>query len=156
MSQQLPDISSQGLWSVSTLKQGHGTGSQPHWVSIRFDLRMPIHAIHLFLNIDQDENYTPCQVNIKAGSSQFDVQQVHLIELAQEPRGWVELKLSDADGPLAAQFLLVEFPANYENGRDVRVRQIRILGPPVAETKLKAESILPFTTTEFSMYDSIR
>ncbi|KAJ1949972.1 Anaphase-promoting complex subunit 10 [Linderina macrospora] len=171
MPSQLPDISSHGIWSVSSFKQGHGVanlydhstttywqsdGAQPHWVSIKLDSRMVIHSIRLFLNIGQDENYTPCQINIRAGSSQFDVQQVHLVELEKEPRGWVEVKLSDNGAPLAAQFLLIEFPANYENGLDVHVRQIQIMGPPAAEAKFRAEKILPFTTTEFSMYDSFR
>ncbi|KAJ2609705.1 hypothetical protein H4S08_003931 [Coemansia sp. RSA 1365] len=73
-----------------------------------------------------------------------------------EPRGWIDFTLSDVDGPLMAHYLQIELPLNYENGRDVRVRQIRILGPPASEQQFRANHTLPFTSPDFFMFDTIR
>ncbi|KAJ2724495.1 hypothetical protein GGI07_001926 [Coemansia sp. Benny D115] len=73
-----------------------------------------------------------------------------------EPQGWVQLKLADSTGPLMAHYLEVEFPMNYEGGRDVHVRMAKVMGPPIKEEKFRRERILPYSTSEFYMYDSLR
>ncbi|KAJ2785538.1 Anaphase-promoting complex subunit 10 [Coemansia javaensis] len=170
-SQQLPDISRRAQWSVSTSKQGFGAaqlcdgsaetfwqsdGRQPHSISIQFASRQQIHRLSLYMDIDRDESYTPCKVRILSGTSERDMQLIQAADFAAEPRGWVDFALGDDDGPLMAHFIRVELPLNYDNGRDVRVRQARVLGPPPSAERFRAERILPFTTPEFYMYDSLR
>ncbi|KAJ2706946.1 hypothetical protein H4R19_004958, partial [Coemansia spiralis] len=171
MGEQLPDITKRARWGVSSSKGGFGAehlydgssetfwqsdGRQPHSISIYFAARQAIHTVSLFLDIDKDESYTPCKATILSGTSERDMQNIHTAEFAREPRGWVDFVLADDGGPLLAHFVRVELPLNYENGRDVRVRQARILGPPASAERFRAERILPFTTPEFYMYDSLR
>ncbi|KAJ1952877.1 Anaphase-promoting complex subunit 10 [Dipsacomyces acuminosporus] len=169
MTDKLPDISGQALWSVSSCKQGFGVaclydrnvetfwqsdGEHPHHVSIQFHSRQRLHTVSVYLDIDKDESYTPCKIVLRAGTNQDDVQLIKDIDLATEPRGWHDINVSDVggSGSLQAHYLRLEFPLNYENGRDVRVRQVRVFGPPVAEERFKHEQILPFNTPEFYMY----
>ncbi|KAJ1833477.1 hypothetical protein IWW55_005007 [Coemansia sp. RSA 2706] len=171
MSSQLPDISSRGQWSASSSKHGFGVaclsdgsaetfwqsdGQQPHHISIQFPARQHIHSLALYLDIDKDESYTPCKVAILSGTSVRDMQPIHESEFAQEPRGWIDFALSDGDGPLHAHYVRIELPHNYENGRDARVRLARILGPPASQVQFRSELILPFTSPDFSMYESLR
>ncbi|KAJ2547880.1 hypothetical protein EV175_005047 [Coemansia sp. RSA 1933] len=168
----LPNISDRGTWAVSTTKHGFGIenlhdgntetfwqsdGQQPHRISVQFPVRAQIHAISLYLDTEKDESYTPCKVSIYAGTSQHDMQMVKDEMFATEPKGWVNFKLTDIDGPvLMAHFVLIELPYNYDNGRDVRVRLARILGPPPRDQKFRSEQILPYTSPDFYMYESLR
>ncbi|KAI7835170.1 anaphase-promoting complex, subunit 10/DOC domain-containing protein [Kickxella alabastrina] len=162
----LRDISSQAHWTVSSSKHNHGVlnlqdpnpqtfwqseGHQPHQILINFPTRQLIHTIALYLNIDTDESYTPCKILIYAGTSKYDKQLCINHVFTTEPRGWVLLKLMER-----AHLLCVEFPENYDGGRNVQVRIARVLAPPVEEERFRKESILPFSTQEFFMYDSLR
>ncbi|KAJ2805697.1 hypothetical protein H4R20_001982 [Coemansia guatemalensis] len=170
-SQPLPEITTTGVWSASSTKHGLGItnlydsnietfwqsdGKQPHSISVQFPTRQHVHSLSLYLDIDKDESYTPCKICILSGTSQRDMQLLQETEFASEPRGWIDFALSDVDGPLMAHYLRIELPLNYENGRDVRVRQIRILGPPASEQQFRANQTLPFTSPEFFMFDTIR
>ncbi|KAJ2399636.1 Anaphase-promoting complex subunit 10 [Coemansia sp. RSA 2559] len=168
----LPNISDRGAWAVSTTKHGFGIehlhdgntetfwqsdGQQPHNISVQFPTRAQIYAVSLYLDTEKDESYTPCKVSIYAGTSHHDMQLVKDEMFAAEPKGWINFKLADIDGPvLMAHFVLIELPYNYDNGRDVRVRMARILGPPPREQKFRNEHILPYTSQDFYMYESLR
>ncbi|KAJ2645372.1 hypothetical protein GGH99_008287, partial [Coemansia sp. RSA 1285] len=129
----------------------------PHSISVQFPTRAQIYAVSLYLDTEKDESYTPCKVTIYAGTGRHDMQFVKDQLFATEPKGWVDFKLTDIDGPvLMAHFVLIELPYNYDNGRDVRVRLARVLGPPLREQKFRNELILPFTSKEFYMYESLR
>ncbi|KAJ2160760.1 hypothetical protein GGF46_002006 [Coemansia sp. RSA 552] len=164
----LPDIARRGRWSASSSKHGFGAanlldpntstfwqsdGQQPHHVSVQFSSRHQIHSLSLFLDIDKDESYTPCKLLVYSGTSQRDMQAVCAMEFAEEPRGWVNVELGQSD--LMAHFLRIELPLNYDNGRDVRVRQVRVHAPPNSQDKLSGNE-LPFTAPEFKMYDALR
>ncbi|KAJ1735868.1 Anaphase-promoting complex subunit 10 [Coemansia biformis] len=170
MASQLPPVTKGARWSVSSSKGGFGAahlhdgstetfwqsdGRQPHCISIQFASRQPIHTLSLYLDIDKDESYTPCKASILSGTSERDMQLITTMDFSEEPRGWVDFALND-DGPLMAHFVRIELPANYENGRDVRVRQVRVLGPPTSTERFRSEHILSYTTSEFYMYDSLR
>ncbi|KAJ1721545.1 hypothetical protein LPJ53_003948 [Coemansia erecta] len=173
----LPDISRLAHWSASTTKQGFGVtnlldgspdtfwqsdGHQPHTLTLRFAKRQPIHAISLFLDYARDESYTPCRIRLLAGSNPHDLQLLLDHVLETPPNGWVLLPLADAagekdgGGALHAHFLCIELPANYESGRDVHVRMARVLAPPPRDAAFRRDRVLPFSTPDFSMYDSIR
>ncbi|KAJ2359478.1 hypothetical protein IWW50_003302 [Coemansia erecta] len=171
MTRQLPDISGRGQWSVSSNKHGFGVpnlldgnpetfwqsdGQQPHSISVQFASRQSVHSISLYLDVEKDESYTPCKVAILSGTSLRDMQLIHETEFAQDPKGWIDFALGDSDGPLLAHYLRIELPQNYESGRDARVRMARVFGPPTSEEKFRNEHILPYTSSEFSMYDSFR
>ncbi|KAJ2689553.1 Anaphase-promoting complex subunit 10 [Coemansia spiralis] len=169
MTSKQPDISRLGFWTVSSSKQGQGVGNltdnntttywqsdgqHPHTVSIKFPTRHDIHTISIYTDIDKDESYTPCKIRILAGTTSNDLQLVKDVDLAAtEPHGWLSLPLVE---PLMAHFVQIEFPLNYENGRDVRIRGLRLLGPPPSDGMFKNERILPFTTPEFHTYESLR
>ncbi|KAJ2039190.1 hypothetical protein GGI13_001298 [Coemansia sp. RSA 455] len=172
MTSKLPDISRLAFWTVSSSKQGLGVsnltdtsntdsywqsdGQQPHTVTIKFPSRHHIHTISFFADIDKDESYTPCKIRILSGTTQYDLQLVKDVDLTTEPRGWVDLPLVDDSASLMAHLVQIEFPLNYENGRDVRVRGLRLLGPPPNDHMFKSEKILPYTTPEYFMYESLR
>ncbi|KAJ2745656.1 Anaphase-promoting complex subunit 10 [Coemansia sp. BCRC 34301] len=168
----LPDISRLALWSVSSSKQGLGVsnltnlkpdtywqsdGKQPHAIMIKFAERHQIHSISIHVNIDRDESYTPCKFRILSGTTRYDLQLVKELDLSEEPRGWIDLPLvDDHNSSLMAHLVHIELPLNYENGRDVRVRGVRLLGPPPNHLLFKSKKILPHTTEEYFMYESLR
>lgn len=175
--QKLPDITLQGAtWSVSSSKQGLGVthlhdnqtatywqsdGQQPHHACAHYTSRQAIYQISLYLDVDQDESYTPCKVSILSGTSLHDLQLTKEVEFASDPRGWVDISMTDEEEAgeqhqLMAHFVKLQFPLNYENGRDVRVRQIRIYGPPKGDQIYRKDNMLPFTSNEFLMYENIR
>ncbi|KAJ2333214.1 hypothetical protein GGI00_002438 [Coemansia sp. RSA 2681] len=171
MTSKLPDISRLAFWTVSSSKQGLGVsnltnlntdtywqsdGQQPHTITAKFPTRHQIHSISLYADVDKDESYTPCKFRILSGTTQYDLQLVKDIDLNEEPRGWVDLPLTDDSSSLMAHLVQIELPLNYENGRDVRVRGLRLLGPPPNDHMFKSKKILPYTTAEYFMYESLR
>ncbi|KAJ2819938.1 Anaphase-promoting complex subunit 10 [Coemansia furcata] len=164
----LPDISRIPFWTVSSSKQGLGVsnladnntdtywqsdGQQPHTVTVKFRSRHQIHAISFYADIEKDESYTPCKVRILTGTTPYDLQLIKDLGLETEPRGWIDLPLDES---VMAHLVKIEFPLNYENGRDVRIRGLRLWGPPPNHHMFKSEMILPYTTPEFLMYESLR
>ncbi|KAJ1740603.1 hypothetical protein LPJ78_003851 [Coemansia sp. RSA 989] len=167
----LPDISSRGHWSASSSKHGYpptklidsnpetfwqSDGQQPHHLSVQFNTRQSIHAIALYLDYEKDESYTPCKLLVFTGTNSRDMQLIRESDITSEPQGWIQLSLSDDLTALQAHFVRIELPLNFENGRDVRVRLAKILGPPPSREIFRNEHILPFTSAEFYTYDSFR
>ncbi|KAF2461905.1 anaphase-promoting complex, subunit 10-domain-containing protein [Lineolata rhizophorae] len=104
----LKEISSLASWTVSSAKPGCGVaqlrspstnlfwqsdGPQPHLLNIHFFKVVPICAMRIYLDFDQDESYTPIKIAFAAGMGYYD-----LIEFAvmgfERPRGWIDVDLS--------------------------------------------------------------
>lgn len=146
--QELIDMSSKAFWTVSSSKEEHGVvnltddspytfwqsdGAQPHIVDIQFSKRVELERFEIFLDYQQDESYTPSEIALFAGTGLHDLVRISVYEL-DRPEGWFHLLLNETrkDGFLKCFMLRLTITANHDNGRDTRVRAIRLLGPPVA------------------------
>ncbi|KAJ1679717.1 hypothetical protein EV182_001469, partial [Spiromyces aspiralis] len=123
----LEDIRDLARWEVSTCKPGNGVnylynndfdtfwqtdGDQPHFVNLLFPYLVRIKS--------SDESYTPHQVQIRAGSSPHDLQEV-ITTTIDNADGWMHIPLNDVHSDhIAAQFLQIKLLANYMNGKDAR------------------------------------
>mmetsp|Transcript_43774 Transcript_43774/g.68522 ORF Transcript_43774/g.68522 Transcript_43774/m.68522 type:complete len:131 (+) Transcript_43774:468-860(+) len=130
---------------------------------------MSIKEIAIFCDFKHDESYTPSKISIRAGTHFHDLQEVKEVSL-EEPSGWLSVPLSKkdlshseneseeySDESLRAFMLQVAVLANHENGRDSHIRQIKVFGPRSDPTGLGLEEgCSGFTTTEFSMFSTIR
>lgn len=145
---ELSDVSMKASWSVSSSKEEHSVenltdkspytfwqsdGVQPHQVDINFSKRVELEKFDIFLDYQQDESYTPAELALFAGTGPHDLVRIMSYEL-DRPEGWFHLPLSGArkDGFLKCFMLRLLVHANHDNGRDTRIRAIRLLGPAVA------------------------
>lgn len=75
-----------------------------------------------------DESYTPKAITIQAGDDatmMFDYASVKL----DNPEGWIEMDLRSTDGSVLDCFSLrFVITSNQQNGRDSRVRSVRLFG----------------------------
>jgi anaphase-promoting complex subunit 10 len=158
---QLLEIGSHAVWSVSSAKPGYGVdklrdgsidtfwqsdGVQPHLVNIQFNRRVALTMLAFYVDLELDESYTPVTVSVRAGTHFHDLEEVKLCDVP-EPRGFMRIPLmqrvddaSDVEVPLRANLLQFAVLANNENGRDCHIRQIKIFG---ARPSLAAAMGLP-------------
>jgi hypothetical protein len=102
------DISGKGKWSVSSYKFGfgpeclrdddpetfwHSDGPQPHYITVEFPGKIAIQKLAIYLNFLKDDSYTPSVLNIRAGPSINDLQDVRVVAL-DKPEGWVTFDVS--------------------------------------------------------------
>ncbi|KAJ1850569.1 hypothetical protein LPJ73_003392 [Coemansia sp. RSA 2703] len=169
-----PDVSRLASWSASTTKQGFGVanlldgrpdsfwqsdGTQPHSLTLRFAKRQPLHTLSLYLDYARDESYTPCRIRLLAGSGPHDLQLLADHALDAPPQGWVHLPFAEGAAdkePVCAHYVAVELPQNYESGRDVHVRMAKVLAPPPRDAAFRKDKVMPFSSPEFSMYQTVR
>ncbi|CAN8072545.1 unnamed protein product [Agarophyton chilense] len=111
----LRDLTHQAVWTVSTAKPGNGVeqlldgnpntywqsdGLQPHSITAQFPSKVKISEIHLYLNYDVDESYTPAFISVMTGSNFQDLQMVKESRKIRTPKGWIVIPLgeqTDAD-----------------------------------------------------------
>ena len=121
---------------------------------------MRIHEIMVYTDFKLDESYTPSKIQIKAGTTFHDLQEIHVEEL-NEPSGWVTIlpareASEDGSGPgvLRTHFIQVAILANHQNGRDTHIRQIKIFTP---RRDMGQHMCLPeFNTIAFQQYACLR
>lgn len=84
--------------------------------------------MRLYIDNRVDESYSPKTITIQAGdhsTMMFDYACVTL----ENPEGWVEMDLHRPDGMVLDCFALrIVITANQQNGRDSRIRCVRIIG----------------------------
>ncbi|PWN54436.1 APC10-domain-containing protein [Violaceomyces palustris] len=159
-------------WTLSSFKPGSGVaqlrdkdltklwqsdGSQPHYVDIQFAKRTAVTHVSIYLDVKQDDSYTPTKILIKAGTNYSDLVEVRYREF-ESPQGWKHFHLSKTDlerdeedegmeevegqgehggnSEKAKSFLEVYclkvcVLANHLNGKDTHVRSIMVFGPKV-------------------------
>jgi anaphase-promoting complex subunit 10 len=179
----LREIGREAVWSLSTAKPGNGVeqlrdnnsdtywqsdGGQPHRINIQFHKKMSVSQLWLYLDYKLDESYTPKKISIKAGTTFHDLQPVHVLEVGEDPNGWVKVDIGkiafgsgnemcrDMSGTkvLRAHFIQVVVLMMHQNGRDTHIRQVKIFGPRAAS---RQTGIMPdFSTVEFSQFSCIR
>jgi anaphase-promoting complex subunit 10 len=138
------EIGDQCVWTVSSCKHGYGVknlrdgqrdtywqsdGVQPHLINMEFQQKTAIKSIKVYLNYNTDESYTPNKIAVKAGTYFHDLQSVCIKEFDQ-PRGWEVIELRDKNlRPISAFLLQIIIVSNHQNGRDCRIRQVKIQSP---------------------------
>eukprot|EP01063_Lacrimia_lanifica_P021399 TRINITY_DN28711_c0_g1_i1.p1 TRINITY_DN28711_c0_g1~~TRINITY_DN28711_c0_g1_i1.p1 ORF type:complete len:186 (+),score=43.60 TRINITY_DN28711_c0_g1_i1:38-595(+) len=156
---QLPrgiEIGKYATWSVSTAKHGNGVqqlrdglestywqsdGTQPHLVDVQWNRSQSIVEVQLYMEHSVDESYTPRKLVLRAGNTYHDLQEIGSHEL-NEPEGWLTLPCTtDAQNtPTHASLLQIAIQENHQNGRDTHLRQVRVIGPPLARETSSAST----------------
>jgi anaphase-promoting complex subunit 10 len=143
--EELIEIGGDAVWSLSTAKPGFGAeqlrdgnldtywqsdGVQPHCINIQLPKKRLVSQIHLYLDFEKDESYTPARLAVRAGSSFHDLIEIIEEKFSEPPTGWVVIPLHDpGQTPIHACFIQISILAMHQNGRDTHVRQARIFGP---------------------------
>lgn len=100
-------------------------GKAPHFVLLKFPKPTAIAEVHLNLNYDKDESYTPNRVAVKAGLSEGDLIDVLEVDLVK-PMNWVILRLPQERFLISGFVFQISFPYNYQNGKDLRLRGLKV------------------------------
>ena len=101
------------------------SGMLPHSLLMKFSNRIVVSSVHLLLNYTADSSYVPQTISVFAGLSRQTLSPVGNFALHQ-PNGWVKLEF-----PCETEcvFLKLFFESNHENGKDCRVRSLKVLCP---------------------------
>ena len=180
------EIGHEAVWSLSTAKPGNGVeqlrdnnsdtywqsdGGQPHRINIQFHKKMSISQIWFYLDYKLDESYTPKKICIRHGTTFHDLQDLHLLEVGEDPSGWIKVDLSEAaaniakntlggysknsnDKSLRTHFIQVVVLSMHQNGRDTHIRQVKVFGPRASSRRISQQP--EFSTLEFTMFSGIR
>lgn len=118
-------------------------GLLPHFVDIEFAKTVKVSQIALFTDRNIDESYTPLYIEVSAGYGRFALTKVDAFELDGR-EGWQYLNWESrsnsscrtqcGDVPyLACTYLRVAVKRNFENGKDTRLKGLRVLAPRAAQ-----------------------
>lgn len=112
---QLREIGGSAVWTVTSSKPGCGVemlrdgktetywqsdGVNPHFITVQFPRRVQMLELRIYMDIKQDESYTPNKISVRAGTGLHDLQvsgggarcgtAVHAGAVAgAQERGWV-------------------------------------------------------------------
>lgn len=142
----MTDVTNLGFWKVSTSRPGNGIynalndnpmtfwqsdGGQPHEIRVVFGMVLDISLVAIYLSLDTDESYTPRLFKIYAGHGPADAE-LYKTFVVERMNGWLGIRFSDNrhDSKLRCQYIKLVFPINHENGKDTRVRGIRVFARP--------------------------
>ena len=180
------EIGHEAVWSLSTAKPGNGVeqlrdnnsdtywqsdGGQPHRINIQFHKKMSISQIWFYLDYKLDESYTPKKMCIRCGTTFHDLQDLHQLEVGEDPSGWIKVDLSQvaaddtnqyfgrrrtgtAENTIRTHFLQVVVLSMHQNGRDTHIRQVKVFGPRTSSRGVTQQPA--FSTLEFTKFDGIR
>lgn len=106
-----------------------GQLSHPHYVVLQFSKKVSLERISIFTNYQLDESYTPLRIKIMAGSSNWDLTEVCVVNF-ERPVGWSHIifKGVRGDGLLKCFVVKIIILANHQDGKDSHVRAIRCFG----------------------------
>lgn len=180
------EIGHEAVWSLSTAKPGNGVeqlrdnnsdtywqsdGGQPHRINIQFHKKMSISQIWFYLDYKLDESYTPKKMSIRCGTTFHDLQDLHQLEVGEDPSGWIKVDLSQvaadtknqffgrhsiggAENTIRTHFLQVVVLSMHQNGRDTHIRQVKVFGPRTSSRGVTQQP--EFSTLEFTKFNVIR
>ncbi|ETS63926.1 hypothetical protein PaG_02255 [Moesziomyces aphidis] len=95
-------------WTLSSYKPGSGVaelrsadltklwqsdGNQPHLINIQFARRTCVTHVSIFLDVKQDDSYTPTKIAIKAGTNYHDLTPVRQ-RTFDTPQGWKHFSMT--------------------------------------------------------------
>lgn len=95
-------------------------------MNIKFKQATKIVQICLNLNYEKDESYTPNRIILRAGHDEYSIVQVFEYDIIK-PNGWISYKVSNDRDDICAFFYQLIFPYNYLNGKDLRIRGLRLI-----------------------------
>lgn len=103
--------------------------NHPHYLTLQFSKRVSLERISIFTNYQLDESYTPLKIKIMAGSSNWDLTEVCVVNFEQ-PIGWSHIifKGVRADGLLKCFVVKIIILANHQDGKDSHIRALRCFG----------------------------
>lgn len=99
-------------------------GKAPHFVVAKFTQLTCLKEIHLYLDYDRDESYTPNRIYLKAGYDEYSSVAIFESDIVK-PKGWICVQI---DENISALYYQILFPYNYLNGKDLRIRGLRLMG----------------------------
>lgn len=113
-------------------QQSNAEGTQlnhPHTVTLLFSKRVSLERISLFTNFQLDESYTPLKIKIMAGSSNWDLAEVCVVNF-EKPIGWSHIIFKGVRGDALLKCFVVKIVvlANHQDGKDSHIRAIRCFG----------------------------
>jgi anaphase-promoting complex subunit 10 len=133
----------ESVWMVTSSRAGHdigrilesslesfwqSEGPLPHIVTIQLPRVVELTELRIYSDFKLDESYTPLEVMVRVGIHRNDLYDLHVLEL-DKPHGWIHLPLLDIDGkPLPCYIIQLLVLSNYQDGRDSRLRSIKIFG----------------------------
>lgn len=129
-------------------QQTNSEGTQlnhPHTVTLLFFKRVSLERISLFTNFQLDESYTPLKIKIMAGSSNWDLAEVCVVNF-DKPIGWSHIifKGVRADSLLKCFVVKIVVLANHQDGKDSHIRAIRCFGKKAGTSSIEtSEAFLP-------------
>ncbi|KGG50989.1 hypothetical protein DI09_49p190 [Mitosporidium daphniae] len=131
----LQDQSIDTFWQYFTIPfHIRSDGTLPHQITIILPELLaffPAKRLEIYADMSADESYTPFELSIRAGLLRHEQQELHLIEL-DNPNGEMIIPLEDdSEGPIIAHVLSIQINSNYMEGKDSRIRRVRVIGLPV-------------------------
>jgi hypothetical protein len=144
----LRDIVAEARLTASSSKAGHGVSSVaapgddfwqsdallPHWLHARWPRPRALAAVELALNHGRDESYTPARVVVLAGDDGGHMVEVAAVDVPDdggEARAdaplVVDLIEANDGTPVVSRDLRLLITSNCANGKDSRVRRLRII-----------------------------
>ncbi|KRY84719.1 Anaphase-promoting complex subunit 10 [Trichinella pseudospiralis] len=138
------EISDEATWVVSSYKRGHSVpelrhpsidqywqtnGPLPHLLTLYFNKLTPISHLCIYVDTYVDGSYSPKTLSIRRGTQLCDMVENVLVHLGNY-KGWAVIPLRACGRNFITAFILqIAVFANYLNGRDSCIRQIKIYGP---------------------------
>ncbi|SPO21293.1 related to anaphase promoting complex subunit 10 [Ustilago trichophora] len=117
-------------WTLSSYKPGSGVpelrsadltklwqsdGNQPHLINIQFARRTCVTHLSIYLDVKQDDSYTPTKIAIKAGTNYHDLTLVRQ-RTFDAPQGWKHFSMTPGGSADAATSEEDEEAAREEDG----------------------------------------
>lgn len=163
------EIGDMAMWNVSSAK--HGTGveklrdgdfdsywqsddTHPHLVTAKFNRKVAVSGIGIYIDENRDESYTPSKISIRTGNSEYDMEEVHVCDI-DNPCGWVIMEF-----PLESIFMIqivVVFSNQY--GKDTHIRQVHVYSPLSHYNSVTGEignQVAGYGSNHFSQYSQLR
>lgn len=128
-------------WTLSSYKTGSGVaelrssdltklwqsdGNQPHLISIQFSRRTCVTHLSIYLDVKQDDSYTPTKIAVKAGTNYHDLTMVRQ-RTFDAPQGWKHFNMTP--GSVDAVTAEEDEEADGEDGQDDATQESAPAGP---------------------------
>lgn len=110
------------LLSNNPLEFWHTDDNLPHSIIIQFERRTYVHEIQLSVSFSRDDSYTPEVVEVWSGLIRENVKFKEKYEF-MHPEGYIHLPIEEN-----VFYVYIVIRANHQEGRDSRVRNIRVFG----------------------------
>jgi len=116
--------------STQPLTRTRSDGPQPHRLTVYFIKRVGIRDVRFYVDYNEDESYTPTKIVFRSGTSENNLIDFAVVELAA-PVGWQQVPIAGAGGgpdgdTLFSHVFQMQILENHQNGKDTHLRGIKI------------------------------